>query len=125
MCCIRCTYWKLTFEDIGSTSDSPQPADEGAGGPGTGTNPSRLGGTGSPGEDATSEPGPVSVGGKESRARGVRDEVAERVRLHTDSRATDPSDEENTDGESAPITTSKRKKPPPPPTMYVPPFSTW
>lgn len=90
-----------------------------------GTSLNELNSIGNADEDANSEGVLANVGEKESRGRGIRNEVAERVRLRTNSQAIDspdPDDGAGADGKEptpTPAPTSKRKKPPPPPTMYV------
>ena len=75
--------------------------------------------TSGPSENTILERGRSSAGEKERRGRaGIRDEVAEHVRLRTKSQAADPLNGVDPSEEPAPLTTSsKRKKPPPPPTM--------
>lgn len=111
-------------ENVGNTIDdganhpSP-PTNTSPTDPGIRTGPNDLDDTHNPSEDAGSEEVSVGVTEKASRKRGIRDEVAERVRLRTNSQAVDSSDDEEVNEDPVPAPTSKRKKPPPPPTMYV------
>jgi hypothetical protein len=73
-----------------------------------------------PREKSVSKRGRVGAGEREKETRGrtgMRDEVAERLRLRTNGPQVVRRDSPTSEDDPAPITVSKRKKPPPPPTM--------
>ncbi|KAF9791140.1 hypothetical protein BJ322DRAFT_1216584 [Thelephora terrestris] len=73
-----------------------------------------------PGEKSVSKRGRVGAGEREKETRGrtgMRDEVAERLRLRTNGPQVVRRDSPTSEDDPAPITVSKRKKPPPPPTI--------
>ena len=61
------------------------------------------------------------TGKGEGRKQGLRDEIAERRGLHTNSQAIEFSQDAENNEEPSVTPASKRKRPPPPPTMYMPP----
>jgi hypothetical protein len=107
-------------DTVDNNANNTPPNEDPPAGPSVNSNPDgTMNSTNSPGENTSLERGRVSGGGKERRARaGIRDEVAERLRLRTKPQAVDPPNTDNPRKEPAPLaTTSKRKKPPAPPTM--------
>lgn len=111
-------------KDFGYTADSsdtnctPPPTNYNPSGPGKRLDPNFAT---DPNEETNAECVANGVREKERRGGGIRNEVAERLRLRTNRQADDHTDSEESDEDLAPTPpSSKRRRPPPPPTMYVP-----